>query len=188
MFTTLLIFEIDFVSKNVYICDVMNYFEKYKGIHPGIVLDRELKRRSIKQRPFALALDEHPQTFNAIIKGKRGISTSLALNIEKELSLEEGTLVILQALYDIQKIKGKENKQTPDLSLLSKSLFWDTDINSIDWEKQFRAVIERVFERGNEREKAEITRFYGPEKVKILLTTIRDRNPYMIHQHNKAVK
>jgi plasmid maintenance system antidote protein VapI len=40
-------------------------FEKYKGIHPGIILERELKKRAIKQRPFALSLDEHPQTFNA---------------------------------------------------------------------------------------------------------------------------
>ena len=76
---------------------VIKRFEKYKGIHPGIVLDRELKKRSIRQRPFALSLNEHPQTFNAITKGKRGISTPLALKIEQELGLEEGTLVILQA-------------------------------------------------------------------------------------------
>lgn len=41
-------------------------YEKYKGIHPGIVLDRELKKRAIRQRPFALSLKEHPQSFNAI--------------------------------------------------------------------------------------------------------------------------
>lgn len=75
-------------------------YEKYKGIHPGIVLDRELKKRSLRQGPFALSLEEHPQTFNAITKGKRGISTSLALKIERELGLEEGTLVILQAYQE----------------------------------------------------------------------------------------
>ncbi len=42
----------------------MGYY-KYKGIHPGIILDRELKKRSLKQRPFALSINEHPQTFNA---------------------------------------------------------------------------------------------------------------------------
>ena len=89
---------------------MIKQYQKYKGIHPGIVLARELKKRSIKQRPFALALEEHPQTFNAITKGKRGISTSLALKIERELGLEEGTLVILQAYYDIQKIKEKNNQ------------------------------------------------------------------------------
>jgi addiction module HigA family antidote len=169
----------------VYIYVMIKQYQKYKGIHPGIVLARELKKRSIKQRPFALALEEHPQTFNAITKGKRGISTSLALKIERELGLEEGTLVILQAYYDIQKIKEKNNQKTPDLSILSKSLFWDTDIKHIDWERQYRAVIKRVLERGNESDKKEISRFYGAEKVRQALEKSDARNPYTVHKPNK---
>ena len=133
---------------------MIKQFENYKGIHPGIVLDRELKKRSIKQRPFALSLEKNIlKTFNAITKGKRGISTALALKIERELGFEEGTLVILQAYYDIKKIKEKEIKSTLDLNVLSKALFWDTNIQHIDWERQYRAVIQRVFERGNENDK-----------------------------------
>jgi len=75
---------------------VHRWVEKYKGIHPGVVLARELKRRAIKQRPFALAIGEYPQTFNSIIKGKRSMNTGLALKIENELGLEEGTLPLLQ--------------------------------------------------------------------------------------------
>lgn len=145
-------------------------FEKYKGIHPGLVLDRELKKRFIKQRPLAMSLNEHPQTFNAIIKGKRGIGTALALKIEKELGLEEGTLVMLQAYYDIKKIRDKEKQLIPDLTILRKVLFWDTDIERINWQKQFRSVIQRVFERGNDKEKKEIVRFYGKDKVKKVLS------------------
>ncbi|SDL48873.1 helix-turn-helix transcriptional regulator [Siphonobacter aquaeclarae] len=141
-------------------------FEKYKGIHPGIVLDRELKRRALKQRPFALALAEHPQTFNAITKGKRNLTTSLALKIERELGLEEGTLLVLQVFYDIRKEKEKlATRIAPNLSLLRKTLFWDTEIEKIDWQQQSTAVIRRVFERGSEAEKAEILRFYGKAKV-----------------------
>lgn len=176
---------IDNISKNVYICFVFNDFDKYKGIHPGKILDRELKKRSIKQRPFALSLNEHPQTFNAITKGKRGISTALALKIEKELQLEEGTLVFLQAYFDIKKIKDKEIRTTPDLSILNKSLFWDTDINKIDWNRQSTAVIQRVFERGNEFEKKEITRFYGAEKVKEALNQNKSRISYSVYQPTK---
>lgn len=165
---------------------MIRQFEKYKGIHPGIVLDRELKKRSIKQRPFALSLEEHPQTFNAITKGKRGISTALALKIERELGLEEGTLVILQAYYDIQKIKEKEIRSTPDLHILSKALFWDTDIQQIDWERQYRAVIQRVFERGNENDKNEIIRFYGTKKVNQALQDSNIRSPYTIYKLNKT--
>ncbi|MGJ1196417.1 helix-turn-helix transcriptional regulator [Sphingobacterium spiritivorum] len=167
---------------------MIKQFEKYKGIHPGIVIDRELKKRSIKQRPFALSLEEHPQTFNAITKGKRGISTALALKIERELGLEEGTLVILQAYYDIQKIKEKEIKRTPDLHILSKALFWDTDIRHIDWKRQYRAVIQRVFERGNENDKNEIVRFYGAEKVKQALEDSNIRSPYTIYRSNKTTE
>lgn len=157
-------------------------YEKYKGIHPGIVLDRELKKRSIKQRPFALSLEEHLQTFNAITKGKRGISTALALKIEKKLGLEEGTLVLLQAYYDIQKIKEKEIQNTPDLDILSKALFWDTDIQKINWEKQYMAIIQRVFERGTEEEKAEIIHFYGVEKIEKALEGSKIRESYRVYR------
>lgn len=164
---------------------MISQFQKYKGIHPGIVLDRELKKRSIKQRPFALSLQEHPQTFNAITKGKRGISTALALKIERVLGLEEGTLVILQAYYEIQKIKEKEIKITPDLHILSKALFWDTDVHHIDWERQYKAVIKRIFERGNEDDKNEIIRFYGIEKVKQVLQDAKITLPYTIYSLNQ---
>src|SRR5690606_32652209 len=121
---------------------MIKQFEKYKGIHPRIVLERELRNRAIKQRPPALSLDEPSQTVNTITKGTRGLSTALALKIERELGLEEGTLVVLQAYYDIQKVKEKEIQSTPNLSVLRTSLFWDTDISKIDWQKQYRAVIE----------------------------------------------
>lgn len=154
-------------------------FEKYKGIHPGVVLERELKKRSLKQRPFALSVAEHPQTFNAIARGKRGISTALALKIEKELGLEEGTLVLLQAYYDIRMEKEKWERAKPDLSLFRKSLFWDADIDRIDWNKHYKAVIQRVFERGNEQEKNELVRFYGEELVQSALNT--GRTPRSFH-------
>tara|TARA_R110000850_G_scaffold218852_1_gene344377 strand:+ start:5522 stop:5986 length:465 start_codon:yes stop_codon:yes gene_type:complete len=141
-----------------------NRFIKYKGIHPGIIVKRELEKRFLKQRPFALSIGEHPQTFNAITKGKRTIPTSLALKIEKELELKEGTLVLLQAYYEIA-IEKQKNKPVPNLSILRKILFWDTDIHSIDWQKQDKQVIQRVFERGNAEEKKEITRFYGKRKI-----------------------
>jgi addiction module HigA family antidote len=145
---------------------VFERFQKYKGIHPGAVIDRELKKRNLSQRSFAMSLPEHPQSFNAMIKGRRNLNTALALKIERALGLEEGALLMLQMFYDINEEKRKEGTgDHPDFSILRKNLFWDTDINSIDWSKHARAVIERVFERGNAAEKEEITRFYGRDKV-----------------------
>jgi plasmid maintenance system antidote protein VapI len=144
-------------------------FEQYKGIHPGLVLERELRKRSLKKRPFALSVGEYPQTLNAITKGKRAIPVGLAMKIDRVLGIEPGTMALLQTYYDIKTEQEKAPSLQPDLSLLRSSLFWDTDINKIDWQKQYRAVVQRIFERGNEVEKEEITRFYGKAKIKAAL-------------------
>jgi len=140
-----------------------------KGIHPGFVLERELEKRHLRKGVFALSLQEYPQTLTAITKGKRGMNTSLALKIEKALGLEEGYFMILQVYYDIEEEKKKQNKSRTDLPQLRPVLFWDTKINDLDWEKQKKAIIKRVFERGNEMEKNEIIRFYGAKTVDAIL-------------------
>jgi plasmid maintenance system antidote protein VapI len=139
---------------------VDNQLAILKGIHPGFFLDREFKKRNIRKTRFAISLQEFPQTLVSITKGKRKMNTCLALKIEKALGLEEGYLMILQVYYDIAE-QRKKNKTKPDLSKLRKALFWDTDMDKIDWEKQMNAVIKRVYSRGNELEKNEIQHFYG---------------------------
>lgn len=165
----------------------MMQFERYKGIHPGLVLERELKKRNLSQRPFALSLPEHPQTFNAIIKGKRNLNTALALKIEAALALEEGTMMILQVYHDIKKEKQITSAQ-PDLSVIRRVIFWDTDLNNIDWDKHYKYVIRRVFERGNEKEKQEILRFYGDDKIEEVTgktTAFQNSLPIMSHLKNQ---
>jgi len=141
-----------------------------KGIHPGLFLERELKRRKIAKGRFALRIQEYPQTLTAITKGTRGMNAALALKIEKELGLDEGDLMVLQAYYEIEREKKKQQKLQPDLAKFRRALFWDTSFEKIDWQKHKQSVIKRVFERGNEEEKAEITRFYGSEAIKEILS------------------
>ncbi len=43
-----------------------------KGVHPGIILDRELKKRNLPSSRFAMSIDEYPQTISAIINQNRG--------------------------------------------------------------------------------------------------------------------
>ena len=59
---------------------------------------------------------------------------------------------------------------------LSKELFWDTDVNTIDWEKNARYVIERVVTRGNLQDWEEIQKFYGLEVIKEKVLQIRSMN------------
>lgn len=80
--------------------------------------------------------------------------------------MEEGTLALLQTYFDINEEKSKLKQSTTNITTLRKSLFWDTDINKIDWSKQYKAVIQNIFERDNETERKEIIRFYGKKKIK----------------------
>lgn len=132
-----------------------------------MVLERELKKRNLKKGPFALSLQVYPQTLNDITKGKRGIPTALSLKIDKALGLEEGTMHLLQAYFEIQNEKYKQQEH-PDMTVIRKILFWDTDIDKINWRAQYKSIIERIFERGNDDEKIEILRFYGKEKIKMV--------------------
>ena len=137
-----------------------------KGLHPGVILDRKLKERKLSKGPFALSINEYPQTLGAITKGKRDMNTPLALKIEHALALAEGFFMTLQIFYEIKEEKLKQQGGVhPDFSRLRPGLFWDTDIKKIDWHRQRRAVIERILERGNDQEKAEIIRFYGDSVV-----------------------
>lgn len=140
-----------------------------KGIHPGIFLDHQLKKRKLAKGAFALSVGEYPQTFGEITMGKRRMKTDLALKVEKAMGWEEGFLMVLQAYYDIKMEKKKAPKRTPDLAKIRKVTFWDTTFDRIDWEEHKKGVINRIFERGNQEEKDEITRFYGEETVKELM-------------------
>ena len=142
-----------------------------KGIHPGIILERELKQRKLAKGRFALSLQEYPQTLVSITKAKRKMNIALALKIEQALNMEEGYLMLLQLYYDIEEEKRKQNTEHPDLLKLRPVLFWDTKMEKIDWKKQKKSVIKRVFERGNEIEKKEITRFYGKEMVNEIISS-----------------
>jgi plasmid maintenance system antidote protein VapI len=71
---------------------VKTILEIVKGIHPGLILERELKKRKLSKGQFALSISEYPQTLSAIISGKRGMNIGLAMRIEEALGMEEGFL------------------------------------------------------------------------------------------------
>lgn len=138
-----------------------------KGIHPGVIVERELKKRKLSKSRFALSLQEYPQVLGEITKGKRKMNIPLALKIESALGFEEGYLMMLQLFYDIKQEKQKlKQANRPDMSKFRPIVFWDTKMDNIDWIAQKRAIIKRVLERGNEQEKEEVKRFYGMTTLK----------------------
>ncbi len=149
-------------------------FSKIKGIPPSAILKRELKNRNIKSKELADSIGEHKQTISAILNGRRGINPSLSIKLGHFFNIDEDYFLLLQASYDVKKIKQKEYlSQKPNLKLIRKSLFWDTDFDNIDWQKNKRAVIKRIFERGNEQEIKAILSFYTKKIVVEELKTIK---------------
>ena len=79
-------------------------------------------------------------------------------------------MVLVLTGLDIKKEKSKSS-QHPNLTMFRPALFWDTKIEMIDWNQQKRAVIKRIFERGNDIEKKEIVHFYGEKTIDKVLQT-----------------
>jgi len=138
-----------------------------KGVHPGIILERELKARNLKKSEFATLIGEYPQTLNFILKMKRPLQPKLSLKIDKMLGAEEGYFYTLQAYYDIKQaqLADIEFQPKPNQEIITSPLFWDIDYKKIDYTRGFKFVIQRVFERGNKEQIEEIIRFYGKNRV-----------------------
>lgn len=139
-----------------------NLIDIIKGIHPGKFIERELKKKKLSQRILAEKTAIPYQTINAIIVGRRNLTTEQALKIDQALGYEEGFFAILQTHYDIKQYKEKKLADIYSTApRIRKSLFWDADFNKINWAKYKNAVIKRVFERGSKEEIEEITQYYN---------------------------
>lgn len=146
----------------IFVLDMKCNIDTYKGIHPGKLIARGLKKLGLSQRALARNIGEHSQSINAVIIGRRPLTTELSIKIERALGYDEGFLLALQAFHNVAEYKRKEaNSSITGVPHIRKSLFWDSDFKTIDWGRYRNAVIQRVFERGNEADKAEIIRFYG---------------------------
>jgi len=149
-----------------------------KGIHPGIILERELKKRRLSKRSFALSINEYPQLLGDITKGKRKINPSLSIRIGKALGLDESFFSVLQAYHDIRQEKRKQSgMMRPDLGKFRPVVFWDTDIKSIYWEENKSSIIKRILERGNDQEINETIRFYGKKDISMMLRRVKNLSP-----------
>ena len=137
---------------------------KIKGIHPGAILKRELKQRGVKNNEFAITLGEHKQTISAILNEKRGINAKLSIKIGEALGIDNDYFMILQVVYEVSEAT-KPKLFTPNLENIRKVLFWDTNFEELDWNKNRKAIIKRIFERGNDLEIKEIISFYGKDTI-----------------------
>ncbi|MFC2112760.1 transcriptional regulator [Bacteroidota bacterium] len=155
-----------------YICKkeiMLPDIEKIKGVHPGAVLARELKKRGIGSSVFAREIGEYASVITDITKLRRGITPQMSIKLGNTLGANEDYFLLLQAYYQVRKVMKKQildTQETPDLNIISRQIFWEIDFDSLDYTRYKDYVIKRVFERGNESEIREIIRFYGDEECR----------------------
>lgn len=162
-----------YLCKNEFV--MLPRIEQIRGVHPGYILERELSKRCITKKAFAASIGEYEQVIGEVTKRKRRINPVLSLKIDKALDTpQQGYFMLLQTYYDLTLAEKELNSNIhPDLSKFRKILFWDTDFDQIDWIKNKRFVIKRIYNRGNEVEIEELIRFYGKEEVERIIAEIR---------------
>jgi addiction module HigA family antidote len=146
---------------------------KIKGVHPGAILRRELKIQGLKGIELASTIDEHKQTISAILNKRRDINPKLSIKLSKQFNVDEDYFMLLQASYDVKRTAKSEMKRTPNINNIRKVIFWDTTIDKIDWNKNRKAIIKRILERGNTTEINEIISFYGKETTSNIIKSIK---------------
>lgn len=60
----------------------------------------------------------------------------------------------------------EESKKKP---VFNKRIFWDVNFEALDYDEKASFIIERVFERGDVDDIRQCRRYYGDEKVTIVL-------------------
>ena len=139
---------------------------KVAGVHPGLILKREMHKRSIALAELASTLNEDITTTSAFLNGTAKVDIQFMQKLADFFEMPLDYFTKLQEAHDIKTRQEKGPSKTPNLKILRKILFWDTDIDFIKWEEYKGSVIRRVFQRGSFSEKKEIVRFYGIKVVR----------------------
>lgn len=90
----------------------VNRLVPFKATHPGEILGEELKARGIKQKAFAGQIGMQPTHLNELIRGKRSITTDIAMRLENALGIPCKNWIDLQSGYDYDcKMMAKRDEE-----------------------------------------------------------------------------
>lgn len=150
------------------------------------VLKRIMEKKQITQKELSHKSDVITQRINDILKGKRKFTVEISLCIERALGIDiEGFFYQIQCKHEIYKYRQLEKaKQRPDMNQFSAALFWDTNMEFMDWDKYKSWVIQRIFEYGDEAAIKEAITFYGQSTIETVLSSIRDTRKQDIRDKN----
>lgn len=78
---------------------------RIEAFHPGEFLAEEIEFRNIKKKDVADELGILPNNLSQILAGKRNISASLALKLERLLGISAEYWYNLQTAYELQQAR-----------------------------------------------------------------------------------
>ncbi len=134
--------------------------EKYLDCKtPGQLIEAALKDKNWTQRVLAIVLGVDETGVNKIIADKRTISAELALHLEEVLEIPAAQFLRLQAEYELAKarIAAKPNPKRSTRAQLYAGLPVPEMIK--------RGWLDAADVRDTERVEAELTRFFGVDRV-----------------------
>lgn len=82
---------------------VLNDAAPFYAVHPGSVLQEELKARGITQKAFAKRIGMEPSHLSALIHGVRNVTVALAAKLEDGLGIPASQWLNLQNNYNLDK-------------------------------------------------------------------------------------
>ena len=82
------------------------------GVHPGEILQEELKERHIKQKDFAAAIGMEAPHLSALIHGRRNITSAIASRLQEALGIPASVWINLQNRYNLDKARQTEGKNS----------------------------------------------------------------------------
>ncbi|MCF0180352.1 MAG: XRE family transcriptional regulator [Bacteroidales bacterium] len=138
-----------------------------KMVPAGIILERIIREQHRAKNEVAASAQLVPQRVNDLIRGTRRFTPKTSMALENALSIDiPGLFYLIQANHDVH-LGIQENKSfnRPNLKILTKTTFWDVDLNKVDWSQCRKWAIRRVLEYGTPDEIREIDRFYGHDAL-----------------------
>lgn len=85
---------------------IANNLTPSKPVHPGELIKDEIEYRGIPQKEFAAEIGMPASVLNAVLNGKRAVTTEYALLFEAALGVDANIWLRMQTAYNMQIAKS----------------------------------------------------------------------------------
>lgn len=85
---------------------IANNLMPSQPIHPGEMIKDEIEYRGISQKELAAEVGIPASVLNAVLNGKRAVTTEYALLFEAALGIDADIWLNMQSAYNLQKTKS----------------------------------------------------------------------------------